>query len=130
QLKEPVDFGQKEAYKRYRDLWQKQQEGKPLTKKEQKEYEELGDLIDNYFGILGVRAGGVDLSDVLKQIEVLLKTQVRKSNTQEVTDEQIQEDATVVDRTSRNNHNIGLNFKGVYSKRKGKGEAVVYELSG
>lgn len=118
-LRTPFKFMESEGYIRYNTLLQKKINEGQLSPQEESELANLENSINQWITISGVRVQGIELSDLVKQLQALENTVVIEENggTVEVTDEEVDEDARQSEDSVQNNYDVGLSYNGVVSRR-------------
>ena len=118
-LRTPFKFMDSEGYIRYNKLLQKKINEGQLSPQEEEELANLENSIDQWITISGVRVQGIELSDLIKQLQALENTVVIEENggTLEINDEEVDEDARQSEDSVQNNYDVGLSYNGVVSRR-------------
>lgn len=120
-LKEPLDFTNTEAFKRYVKLRNK---GDERTPDEEVEYKSLGDSLNNWTFITGTVVSGVKLTDWINQLEHLKSVEVvQNSDTIEATEAEVEQVQKQLN--SQNSYDVAHNFTHVFSARKSTGNVTV-----
>lgn len=120
-LKEPLDFTNTQAFKRYVKLRNK---GEERTADEDVEFKSLGESLDNWAFITGTVANGVQLTDWIDQLEHLKSVEVVEgSDTIEASETEVEQVQKQLN--SQNNYDVAHNFSHVFSARKTSGDVNV-----
>ena len=118
ELKVPFKFMDSEGYKRYNELLKKKINEGVLSPEEETELGNLGTSINQWIAITGARVQGIELSDLIKQLQALeATTPAKTSTTQEISDEEVVQDAMESEDSIRNNYDFGLSFNAVVARR-------------
>ena len=129
ELKVPFKFMDSEGYKRYNELLKKKINEGVLSPEEETELGNLGTSINQWIAITGARVQGIELSDLIKQLQALEATApVKTSTTQEISDDEVVQDAMEVEDSVRNNYEVGLSFNAVVARRT-KSHTVISNIS-
>lgn len=118
-LRTPFKFMESEGYIRYNTLLQKKINGGQISPQEDIELANLENSINQWITISGVRVQGIELSDLIKQLQALENAVVEEGigGVTEVTEEEVDEDAKQSEDSVRNNYDVGLSYNGVVSRR-------------
>ena len=128
-LETPFKFMDSEGYIRYNKLLQKKIDQGSLSPQEEQELTDLEGSINQWITISGVRVQGIELSDLIKQLQALENTVVEQDGgTREAEEEEVDEDARQSEDAVRNNYDVGLSYNGVVSRRT-KDSVVVSNIS-
>lgn len=129
ELTTPFKFMDSEGYIRYNELLQKKIKDGELSDQEQAEMDNLKASINQWITITGVRVQGIELTDLIRQMQALEATRPEKEvETVEVTEEEIEEDAKLSEDVVRNNYEVGLSYNAVVSRRT-KDSVVISNIS-
>lgn len=129
-LRTPFKFMESEGYIRYNALLQKRINEGQLSPQEEEELANLENSIDQWITISGVRVQGIELSDLVKQLQALENIIMSDpvDDTKEIEEEEVDEDARQSEDSVRNNYDVGLSYNGVVSRRK-KDSVIVSNVS-
>lgn len=120
-LKEPLDFTNTGAFKRYVKLRNK---GEERTSEEDIEFNSLGESLDNWAFITGTVTNGIQLTDWIDQLEHLKSVEViESSDTIEASETEVEQVQKQIN--SQNNYDVAHNFSHVFSARKTSGDVNV-----
>ena len=128
-LRMPFKFMESEGYIRYNELLKKKIANAELSEQEQTEMDNLKSSINQWITITGVRVQGIELSDLIRQMQALEETRPEEEpETEEVNDIDFDEDVRLSESAVQNNYDIGLAYNAVVLRRV-KGGVVVSNIS-
>lgn len=118
-LRTPFKFMESEGYIRYNTLLQKRINEGQLSPQEESELANLENSINQWITISGVRVQGIELSDLVKQLQALENIIMSDpvDDTKEIEEEEVDEDARQSEDSVQNNYDVGLSYNGVVSRR-------------
>lgn len=125
ELRTPFKFMDSEGYIRYNELLQKKIKDGELSEQEQAEMDNLKASINQWITITGVRVQGIELTDLIRQMQALEATRPEKEvETVEVTEEEIDNDVIITEDAVKNNYQVGLSYGAVVSRRVKDGTII------
>jgi len=111
-LRTPFKFLESEGYKSYLKLLKKRVNQGTLTLDEQDEFETLENQVNQWISILGTTRDQLELSDLIKQLVALENSPVDFApDVVEATDEEVIEDARIVNKSQNRNLAVGQNYE-------------------